>query len=195
MRLRYYVGILLGLVCLLGGLCGCETPGEEDPFAYADKAFSATVRGSFTRIGEGAAAGEERVGVAVPVAATVSVAAPTTDGERPMTLTFSEPAALAGVRVSRDTAGQVTVTFPGTPRGPTWTDTTGAFNALLRFATVLLPAGDIVAVTPTVDGTRTVTVEGGGRRVAYTGTGGSLPTAVIATDGSERLELTVTPVT
>ncbi len=204
------------VMCLGLGLAGCtpDTPSVPD-FAYADGAFTVTVRGAFVRTvtdgytGDGALTGEGLTEVRQAVAATVTVEAPTVEGVRGMRVTFMEPAVLTGVTVSREAGtGTVTVLWP-TPTGDGGEalefPAEGA-KTLLRFAEVLLPAGDVEKYAPVADGGTTVTLrsrdgdfstisgisaESSPERTAcYTFRDGSrLPVHVVVTTPSERMEL------
>lgn len=146
------------LICLLM-LYACSPAPPADDFAYALTAFTTSVRGTYTPAD----------GVPRPIAATVSVGEPSAGGgpaDRPMTVTFTQPPALAGLTVSsvfeRDSQGQplrtVTFTYPSAYGEVKVTSQEGEFDGFLRFAEALLPLGDIAEVSPAAeDGTHTVT--------------------------------------
>lgn len=192
-------GLLFLVLWLLtgGGLglasCTPAPPPATTDFAYASAAFSATVRGSFTPAD----------GVPRPVAAAVTVGAPTGGGERPMSLSFTAPDALAGVTVTVTPTpdaegGGHTVAFTAdSPYGRVTSSADGGeLDGLLRFAEALLPQGEVVAVSPSEeDGTHTVTCRtSDGRRETvfrFSGTGG-LPLRVTVRTEGETVDLAVT---
>ncbi len=210
--------VMAVVMAVSGALTACSPGGgENENFAYADSAFSTTVRGTFTRTtpdgytGDPGRVGETRTGVPQAVAATVAVGAPREDGGRDMTVTFIEPPTLSGMTVTAvtDAAGEsvtagqrrVTVTYPSAYGCLVWTDTAGTagvFDALLRFGEALVPRGDTVSVSPVTDGQHTVT------RCVSDGSGGvsatvvftfaaerMLPVCVTVETAKERLELYV----
>ncbi len=185
------LGIFVWVICLSCGLVACLPPGERDPFAYVQSGFSADLRGSFTRLGPPCAVGESSVGVPQPFSATVEMGPAGGTESRPVRITFSEPAALSGVTAERFSSGDVTITFPG---GVILTDTAGTYEALFRFADALLPAGDVTALTPAVDGIRTVTrtASDGRQSVDYVfSEGDTLPRRVTVVTPEERLDMAV----
>ncbi len=220
-------GVLaLGLcVALLLGLCGC-TPsvgsgGDPNDFAYAETAFSVSLRGTVTRLapdgytGAPELTGDTLTGEARTLVASVEVGEPCPCGlvcrERSVKITFHEPPALCGVTVVRQTsytaptdragattAGanshtqSVTVTHPGIPTGE---HASPALAALVRFATPLFPLGDVVAATPVQDGAHTVTRRtADGWTIVYTfASDGILPIRIEATNGFEQFAYTVSP--
>ncbi len=129
--MRFSLGLrlaALALSCLLLCACGNTRPGPAEDFSYADKAFTASIRGTFIRLradgygGAPALVGETRTGVVQSFAATVIVGsirdaagtAATGDGTgsvagqaavgaapREIAITFAEPPALTGVTVTR----------------------------------------------------------------------------------------------
>ncbi len=204
---RIAVTVLLAALVILWAGC---TPagGEAALFDYATAGFEATVRGTFTRLAEDGYAGDpgrvgdSMTGIPQAVAATVSVGAPRADGERDMRVTFTEPAVLAGVTVSitRPAEGAsshtvtvtVTVAPPGAEGAPLLEGTHADYGALLRFAEVLLPTGDIADVSPESDGARTVMRRGNGPTVQFFFTEASrLPARVISEGANERIDLWV----
>lgn len=147
------------MLCLLGVCCSVawffaactpeRPPSRTSDFVYAEGAFSATLRGTYTPCG----------GTPHPVAAEVSVGEPVCGSdERDMTLSFTEPPALAGVTValtvtplegSPDRARRVvTFTAPSPYGAVTATASHGELDGFLRFAQALLPMGDVVEVSP-----------------------------------------------
>ena len=188
---RFWVGwitLCLGMWVLFS--CGAAQPRSGD-FDYADGAFSAVLRGTYT----------PSDGVLRPVTAEVTVGAPAREGApRNLRITFSQPPALAGVTVSAaadGATGERVVTFTAvSPHGTvTAVGAGGEYDGLLRFAEALIPAGDVVSVSPVEeDGTHTVTrrtAEGDGETVYRFGAGGGLPLQVTARTGEEILELAV----
>ena len=216
------LGALLGgLLILSTGLVGCAGNGgagvSRRDFAYADGGFSASIRGTATRLdADGNAeavtsaastpqtgAGHTTVGEPMPISAEVTVGAPRPTGERDLTVTFASPASLEGVQVARRyTAAadgtlicRVTVTSAS---NLSFDDSAapGAYDPLLRFAEALLPAGDVVEVSPVRDGARTVTCRAsdGDHTAVFTfSEEGGLPVTVQITTTTEVLALTVTP--
>ena len=194
---RFWVGLLV-LIWGSGLLasCGEGSPPRRD-FAYAEAAFTAVVRGTYTVSG-GTSADIPRA-----VAAEVSVGAPTEDGRpRDVTVSFTAPPALAGVTARAVTSpgeSAPTVTFSAvTPHGTvTSTATRGEYDGLLRFARALIPVGDVAEVSATAeDGTHTVTrrtAEGDGEAVYLFAETGGLPLRVTVRQEGWVLELTVTP--
>lgn len=173
--------------------CGAAQPRSGD-FDYADGAFSAVLRGTYT----------PSDGVPRPVTAEVTVGAPAREGApRNLRITFSQPPALAGVTVTAETAedapagtGRVVTFTAVSPHGTvTAVGAGGEYDGLLRFAEALIPAGDVVSVSPVEeDGVHTVTrrtAEGDGETVYRFGAGGGLPLQVTARTGEEILELAV----
>lgn len=184
--MRIFVLLFLcGLLCLFG----CASPRRdvgtaEGAFSFASRPFAASLRGVYTRTspdgytGEMARAGESRTNIAIPIAATLTydpTATPAT-----LSVSFTDPPALSGMTVTRTTS-------PGAAPVVTWTRETATGTAdsgipavtltgdsyapLLRFADALLPTGDITAVSPTENGTYTVTRtsgEGSGVSTVYT---------------------------
>lgn len=177
-------------------LCGCGAGVEPDPFAYGEGELSVRLEGSVTRLGTDgyggspALVGEGYTGVARPLAVTVTMGPPCPEGEREMTLTFEAPSPLAGMTVRRR-EGEVTLTL-STDEGPL---TLPCPASLLRFGEVILPAGDVTAVSPRVEGRYTVTVTGASERVAVLtfSTEGGLPLAVRVETPREVLEFAVSP--
>lgn len=178
----------------------CAPQSAVSDFAYADAPFSATVRGTYTPVGET---------VPRPIAATVSVGALAVGlsdpSAREMTVTFTEPPSMRGTTVTavweRDTAGgavrTVTYTYP-TPYGEVAVSSEEeSLAGLLRFAEALLPAGDVVSVSPvTKEGTHTVTRQSGDglREAVFTFSAEqSLPRRVRVTDARGTVELVVSP--
>ncbi len=163
------------LISVVMCLSACSPPsGVTNDFSYADNSFSASVEGTFTRLSSDGYSGSEGLvgtpltGVPQAVAATVTVGEPTPDG-RSVSVTFSEPAALAGVTVTgmwggTESGTAVTVTYPEGVALPLSPDAASAFAPLLRFGTALLPTGDIMAVSPYLTGDPQGGIDSGARR-------------------------------
>lgn len=194
--LLFLAALAVASVCPASS-CTPPPPAPTSDFAYAETSFSASVRGTFTTEG----------GIPHPVAATVTVGKPTEDGNRPMTLSFTQPPALEGVTVSvapgsvsdgTSGGGGRTVTFTAASPHGTVTSTAegGELDGFLRFAEVLLPHGDVVAVSPVgEDGTHTVTcktAEGDWEAEFLFSREGELPLRVRAWTERETIDLTVT---
>ena len=184
---------LLSLLVLLPALPSC-TP--KDPFAYAQTAFSVSVRGTYTPAGSDTPR---------PFAAAVTVGAPLGGDPvvRDLTVAFTEPAPLAGLTVtarvvpSPDGAPERTVTllYPSDYGTIQSTAAGGEFNGFLRFAEALLPPGDVAEISPIApDGSYTVIRRADGREAVFVFTEeGTLPLRVTVTTPAEVLTLTVTP--
>lgn len=190
---------LLALLLMLSvGLQACTPAPPPDDFAYAAIPFTASVRGTYTPADQ----------VPRPIAATVSVDAPITGGGptgRSMTVTFTQPATLAGITVSSvceaDPRGKltrtVTFTYPSAYGEVKVSSAEGNFDGLLRFAEVLLPRGDVAEVSPVAeDSTHTVTrrtADGMWEGVYLFSKEHPLPLRVTVTDSrrSETIELVV----
>ena len=192
MRLFASVLTFLTVFCLLLSLSACAPAAPRNDFAYAEEAFSATVRGSFLPP-------DDPAGTPRPVAATVTVDAPDPEvGTRDMTVIFTAPASLAGVTVTAVHRGEtraVTFTYP-TPYGTvTSTSETGDYDGFLRFAEALLPIGDVAEVSAVDEnGVRTVTrraADGTGEAVYVFSREQALPLRVTVTDGNGVTELMV----
>ena len=190
---RFWIGVLAlvwGSVLLTA--CGEASPRRSD-FAYAEAAFSAVIRGTYTPTD----------GLSRPVVAEVLVGAPAgAGGERDMTVSFSEPSALAGVTVRSEASSEGdarAVTFTAaSPHGVvTATAAHGEYDGFLRFAEALLPRGDVVGRSPVAeDGTYTVTrrtAEGDIEAVDHCAEAGEMPLRVTVRRAGEVLELAVTP--
>ncbi len=210
MRFLCLLACLMG-TCLL--LSGCTSATENGDFLYANSAFSVAVEGTLTRRtpdgyeGAPSLTGDPLTGVAQPLSAVIAVGAPGAGGERELTVTFTAPPSLAGLAASlvytTDDAGApapvVTLTRPGASGTVTLHDRTapGAYDGYLRFATILLPVGDIVTVTPTDNGRHTVTrrTPDGEETLTYTfEEGASLPIAVCAETPAEQIRLALRPI-
>ena len=186
-------GTLLWLLLSALLLSGCTAhPSQRDDFAYAATPFTATLRGTYTPAD----------GVSRPIAATVVMGTPVGGDpqNRAMTLTFTQPAALAGVVVTATGATSegrtIIFAYPSVYGEVTATARGGEYDGLLRFAEALLPRGDVAEVSPVgADTTRTVTrrtADGGFVGVYLFSEGSSLPLRVTVTHGGEVLELVVT---
>ncbi len=201
MRVFRLTALVLGLWLVVLGVAGCaRTPSPTRAFAYADGDFSATVRGTITRLvpdgytGDPALTGESMTGVSRAFEATVSVVA-AADGRR-MTVTYASPPALCGVTVIRTTAPDAEK--PATVR--LTRDDGLAFDlsvvdpavaeALLLPVGLLLPDGDITEVSPQQDGRYTVTRRGAdGTETQFTFADGEmLPRAVTRQSADRRAE-------
>ncbi len=187
---------VLPLLLALLLLTACAPATEADDFAYANTAFTATIRGTYTPPD-----GNPR-----PVEAKVTIDAPTPSADgRGMAVTFTSPAALADITVSAVWAPDeanlprkaVTFTAPSSYGTVTATADDGPLGGFLRFAEALLPRGDITAVTPADEnGTRAVTrktADGAWEGVYTFAKGQALPARVIIVHEGERLELAVEP--
>ncbi len=178
------------LVLALCAMGACARPARPTrPFAYADGAFSVTVTGTFT----------PPDGIPRPIAAAVSVAAPTeagapASGARDLTVSFSAPSSPAGITVSRQ-GGAVSVTGIPFADGLVGGRPAAGFAPLLRFGDALLPRGDVSAVSPTENGLFTVTVTAEEYAAQFTfAVGEPIPRSVTVETPAERLSLTVTPI-
>ena len=220
---RIPVTVLVLTVLLLAGV-GCVGVPTAD-LSYADKGFSVTVQGEMCRTaavainGEQAITGVDGVGEPMAFAATVTIAPPTV-GEggaagREMTVTFTAPAALAGVTVTRRVGadGRAVTTvcrgdFTVTDADPDGRAYDGraydgraydgrAYDGLLLPAYTCLPTGDVTAVTPVVDGRQTVTLTGDGTEQTMTfevtGEAGGIPGHIRLTHATGWVEVQVTP--
>ena len=188
------------LVCLVL-FSACSPSSPPDHFAYADTAFTAAIRGTYTPAD----------GIPRPIAATVSVEEPRPNrdlSDRSMTLSFSQPSALEGATVSTafeaDPQGRIlrTVTFsyPSSYGEVKITSEEEAFDGFLRFAEALLPLGDVTGISPvSEDGTRIVTrctADGMREAVFLFSDEENLPLRVVVTDAArqERIEVTITQI-
>ncbi len=200
---------LAALLLLSLSACGPAVPfgGDGSELSYADGAFSASVRGTVCRTspdgyaGDPALVGEGRTGVPWELAALVSVTSPGGDGSRTITVTYTEPASLAGLVVTRsvtpavdaDAAPVVTDTL--TLDGISVTDAAGLYEGLLLPALALLPDGDVTDISRDADGRRTVTVTGASTTVyeyAYTFLRDTpLPVRVAVKEDGRTAEFTV----
>ncbi len=196
-----------GFLCmLLIFAAGCDRAvAPEEAFAYADRDFSATVSGCITRLvpdtytGDPALVGERVTGVARPFSAVVSVRFDTAGG-RTESVTYLDPPALSDITVTRrtDAAGAVSVSLSrpvagGSPLtvelsavASAWTDT------LLLPLGILLPTGDLQAVSPTEDGSFTITRTDGACACDFTFVEGkALPLRVVWKTPAQSGEMTV----
>jgi hypothetical protein len=161
--MRSFFACLLAF-CLLLCSTAC-TPAPRDPFAYAAAPFSVTVKGTYLPAHDGS-------GTPRPIAAVITAGAPASEDLtlRDLTVTFTAPAALAGVTVTAlvspasdgTVSRSVTFSYPSDCGEIKVTAKGREFDGLLRFAEAWLPAGDVAEVSPAApDGSRTVTRRGG----------------------------------
>lgn len=181
------------LLALLLLLTACSPVSETDDFAYAALPFTASVRGTYTLTD----------GISRPITARISVGPLLPNGERTMTVSFTQPPSLAGITVTasptRRSSGEIrrTVTFsaPSDHGDLEFTADGQEFDGFLRFAEALLPAGDVVTISPTDgDGLRSVTrrtADGKQTAVFLLQKGRALPLRVTLTTAEECLELSV----
>lgn len=198
--MRLFVSLLasLSVLLLLVSAPGCAPAPSRDPFAYAADPISVTLEGTYL-----SAADPE--GAPRPFAARVGIGAPREDAPacRDLTVTFTAPAALAGVTVtaalspasSGTVTRTVTLAYPSDYGEILITAKGQEFDGLLRPAEALLPSGYVVEVSPRgEDGSFTVTRRSGDgtREAQFTFTAGQpLPSRVILTEPSGRMEVRV----
>lgn len=201
MKPKHFIPLLLSAALLLGltSCGGADT--ERSPFAYADGAFTVTVRGTICRtLPVESGAGETLTGVPRAVSAVVSATAPGASGERVLTVTYTDPDALRGLTVTRALSAPGADAQPGTPlpvtdtltlEDMTVTDTRGTYARLLDPVLALLPEGDVTAASPDPDGTRRITVTAPTRTAVYTLLPGRrLPSEVTVTGEGYEIRLT-----
>lgn len=196
MRPSCFLHLLLAALSCLLLLTACSPAVPRDPFAYAAAPFSFSVEGTYLPANDGG-------GVPRPFAAKITVGAPQNGDptRRDLAVTFTAPAALAGVTVTAALSPAadgtvkrtVTFTYPsayGTVQAAAKADELDGF---LRFAEGWLPVGDAVEVSPKrEDGSYTVTRRVEGREAAFTFAEGSdLPVSVRLTDGRGVVEMAV----
>ncbi len=211
------VFVLAGFLALSLVLAGCGTKSSPDrAFVYAEDGFSATVSGSVTRMAEDGYTGEAHLvgdslrDVSRDFEAVVSVRTQQ-DAEGAWAVSFlsvryTAPAALCGVTVTYvhdggagparvtltramadGVSGAREITADLSATGPAVRD------ALLAPAGVLLPAGDIAAVSPAEGGRYTVTRRDGNQEAVFTfESGQSLPVSVSWRSPARAVEVTVT---
>lgn len=199
-------GATIFLLLAAAGCSHATIPGgmtrSRAGLAYTDGSFSATVRGSCTRLsedgytGDPARAGASLTGLPQTFAATIMVTQ--TEDRQSMTITvaYSEPASLAGLTVTADeprTEGairSVTVTLDDL----SFSTTDSRLDHLLAPAYALLAPGDITAVSRDDEDLRTVTLTDaatGTRTVCHFAPDRALPVLVTAETTDRRLELRV----
>ena len=189
--------VCLLTVCLLFCFTAC-TPAPRDSFAYAAEAFSATVRGTYTPVGDSTPRSfTARVTAGAPVGGD-----PT---RRDLAVVFSSPPSLKGVTVTATlTPGpdgtdqrSVVFTYPSEYGNIEIPAKGEEFDGLLRFAEALLPVGDLAAISPVAeDGTHTVTritADGTRSAVFRFSPEQALPLHVMVQEGDTTLDFTVTP--
>ena len=213
----FSVLLLLLLAALLFTGCSAHTVADR-AFSYMEEDFSATLSGSVTRladdgyVGDVSLVGDGLTDVSRPFEATVTVKTRVgAEGERlvsALTVVYSAPSSLRGVTVSYVSDGgdagqaRVTLTRAVADRSSIREDRTitvdlsathpAVRDALLAPAGVLLPVGDITAVSPETDGVYTVTRTDGDTEAAFTFTKGeSLPTHVTWCSPARRVEAVV----
>ena len=194
---RFSVCLTVALFCL-SVLFSCVPEGRRDDFAYADSPFSLSVEGTYLPA-------TDPDGTPRPVAATVT-AGTSVNGDptlRDLAVTFTAPAALAGLTVTATPspaadgtiARQVTLSYPSDYGEVTVTAVGEELDGLLRFAEALLPVGDVTETSPVgEDGAYTVTrrTGDGAREAVFAFTEGQpFPTGVVFTDERGRVELKV----
>lgn len=189
-RSRPLIFLFALLLCGLT-LTACASAGK-DPFAYANSAFSLSVEGSYLPA-------NDPNGTPRPFAADISVGEPYGDDltRRDLTVVFTSPASLAGLRVtatlSRSPDGglvrRVKLTYPSAYGNVEIPADEGELEGFLRFAEGWLPLGDVAEVSPkNADGGYTVTRRKGEREAVFTfKEGRDLPVEVILTDGRGRV--------
>ena len=176
---------------LLISFPACSPSAQRNPFAYANGAFSVSVRGSYTPAGEDTPRS---------FAAEITAGAPAEDDptHRDLTVTFTSPESLAGVTVSavhRDGTRTVTFSYPSDYGRIQVTAKSTELDGFLRFAEALLPVGDVAEVSPkAADGSYTVTRRSPDRETVFTfSEDRDVPLRVTVTTPAESLSLTVTP--
>ena len=195
-RFRRALPLILALLLLPLSLQACTPPPPPDDFAYAEGAFSASVRGTYPPAGDGEGAPRS-------FAAQITAGAPVAGDPtlRNLSVTFTAPEALAGVTVtatlspaSEGTVTRtVTFTYPSDYGKVQATAESGALGGLLRFAEALLPIGDVTEISPTApDGSFSVTRQRGARVATFSFAGeGTHPLGVTLSDGRGTVTLTV----
>ncbi len=209
----YFMRATIFFLCLLAcfGTVACHPSsiGQANDFSYVDNAFSAEITGTLTRTvednyrGSPALTGESKTGIPQPFAATVVIGKPNTDGIRDMAVSFREPCSLAGLTVclshTATVDGQTTRRITAKrvdEAGEMVLGDSDSFASYLRFASALLPIGDVEEISPTVDGIHTVTrLADGEERALYTFTEGqTLPSRIMIRTSREVLDLTISPI-
>ena len=207
------------LLVLLSGLllAGCSAQVSADrAFSYAEQDFSAMVTGRVTRFvedgytGDASLVGERLTDVPQAFSATVTAQVETDAvGERRfrhLAVTYTDPPALRGMTVTYtlDGAGQARVMLTraladkgvGTAERSITVDLSATHpamrDALLAPVGVLLPVGDITAVSAVVDGRYTVTRADGDTEAVFTfAKGQTLPVEVMWTTPERQVEIEV----
>ncbi len=194
-------GLLAAILLLSLCLTACSPASRVEDFAYAGGEIKAMVYGTMTRVtsdgysGSPAIPGESVTGRPLSVAAAVMLGAPTQEGGRLLTVSFSEPTALAGLTVKgRLCADGVAVAEAAAVGEQSWGGEEAAgLSPLLRYAVALLPVGDIVNTTPDAGGQHTVTRQtaNGGKASFTFDQNCPIPVRVILSDSYEILDLLV----
>lgn len=211
------LSLLVAIVMMLGLVSCAPARGDvgnaEKAFSYASRPFTATLRITRTRsasdgyTGDLSLVGDPLTDRAVTLTATVSYAPPVSPaGAGDTTLTFTSPDSLAGMQVTRVPAdpadggqsqkkgqeGDVVTLTLKTPYG-TICASGEAYTPLLRYADAILPHGDILGISPTQDGTYTVTRQSPSvGTITYTFTKDSdLPRIVEMVTNDETLRISV----
>lgn len=199
-----------------------SAPSADRAFSYMEENFSATVTGNVTRFaedgykGDASLVGDGLTDVSRSFEATVSVEGVGAGGSRQvsaLTVTYTAPPSLRGVTVSyvadAAQAGGARVTLTRTvPMHATADMGAGVTervitvdlsatdpavrDALLAPAGVLLPTGDVTAVSATTDGRYTVTRTDGDIEAVFTfAKGQTLPVEVTWTTPTRQVEIAV----
>lgn len=198
--------LFLGWLLLVSALVSCSPARvTKNFFAYAEKPFSVTVRGTFTRTaadgytGAPGLTGTPLTGAPQEIAATVTFGAPSAAGLRETTVAFSAPAAMAGITVTlippRE-SGEAVITLTRPSDYGEIRLQGEHLRPLLRFAEALIPDGDVVTVSAVENGAQSVTVaRPDGQKTAVFvfdgGSGRSLPSRVTVKTEGEELRLDI----
>ena len=219
MRAFCVSAVLLVAVFLAG--CARTVTGDR-AFSYMEENFSATVKGNVTRYaadgykGDASLVGDGLTDISRSFEATVSVESVGAGGSRlvsALTVTYTAPPSLRGVTVSyvadAAQAGGARVTLTRTvPMHATADMGAGVAervitvdlsatdpavrDALLAPAGVLLPVGDITAVSAVADGRYTVTRTDGDTEAVFAFVKGqTLPAGVTWTSPARQVEIEV----
>ncbi len=207
-------------LCLLMTMLfsGCaRTVSPERAFSYADHDFSVNVQGSVIRLssdgytGDASLIGDRLTDVPRDFAATVSVQTKKdAAGETvvsAMSVVYTAPKSLCGVTVTYlnaedGRAGQARVMLTRAIADGVSTDremtidlsaiSPAVRDALLAPVGVLLPRGDVVALSPTEKGCYTVTRREGDREAIFTFVvGKSMPTSVTWTSPERVVDIKI----
>lgn len=189
---RLMTVILLLTLCLLC-LSGCGRSTSTAPFSYVEKDFFLTVEGKLCLKHEAPTASETlflgkiRTGQPLSFEARITVR-PLSSGEVydspslapplwQIQISYTAPEALAGLSVSCLYNRQVSAFETQAEATLTYTNTAGQLSVKLPYtsvatlcfpATSLLPCHDVVSVSPTAGGLKTITVADDISKIVYT---------------------------